>query len=65
LIAGEIEQGAGAEAIVVDASAAADYGLAGFVEDPGEGDARREAEAAGGEEVLPVVTNAGGDGEAG
>ncbi len=64
LIAGEVEQRAGTEAVVVDAAAAADDGLALFIEDPGEGDARREAEAAVGEEVLPVVAKAGRDGEA-
>jgi len=64
LVAGKIEQRAGTEAIVVDAAASADDCLAGLIEDPGEGHARRKAEAAIGEEVLPVVAEAGRDGEA-
>ena len=64
LVARQVEQRAAAEAVVVDAAAAAQDGLAILIEHPREGDARREAEPPRGQKVLPVVAQAGRDGEA-
>ena len=63
-IARQIKQRAGAEAVVVDAAAAAHHGLWLSLEHPGKGDARRKAEAPRGKKVLPVVAQAGRNGEA-
>ena len=63
-IAREVEHGAGAEAVVVDAATTAHNRLGIFIEYLREGHARRKAQSLLGEEVLPVVANAGRNGEA-
>ena len=55
LIADQVEQGAGTEAVVVDAASAAHHGFGLLIDHPGEGETRRETEPLGSQEVLPVV----------